>query len=68
MYRENAHTTVIGMAGAFGKMKVTSSNLPRRRQFWARAILVVRECQLSWIGCVSTGTDLPSHATEFGFY
>lgn len=33
------HTTVMGMLGALGKMKATSSNLPRRRQVSARAIL-----------------------------
>lgn len=27
------HTTVMGMLGALGKMKATSSNLLRRRQF-----------------------------------
>ena len=32
-------TTVIGMAGAFGKMKATSSNLPLLRQFSARLTL-----------------------------
>lgn len=39
-------TTVIGIAGALGKMKATSSNLPRRRQFCARDILVTDEGQL----------------------
>ena len=33
-------TTVMGIVGALGKMKATSSNLPRRRQFWARGILM----------------------------
>lgn len=32
------HTTVMGIIGAFGKTKATSSNMPRRRQFWASAI------------------------------
>lgn len=32
-------TTVIGMEGALGKIKATFSNLPRRRQFCASAIL-----------------------------
>jgi hypothetical protein len=32
-------TMVIGIVGAFGKMKATSSNFPRRRQFSASEIL-----------------------------
>lgn len=34
-------TTVIGIVGAFGKTNLTSSNLPRLRQFSARPILCV---------------------------
>lgn len=33
-------TTVIGMVGAFGKMKATSSNFPLLRQFSARLTLM----------------------------
>lgn len=34
-----ARTTVMGMFGAFGKMKATSGNLPRRLKFSAMGIL-----------------------------
>lgn len=37
------HTTVIGIMGALGKTNLTSSNLLRRRQFWARPTLDVVE-------------------------
>ncbi len=37
--RKVGQTIVIGIFGAFGKMNLMSSNLPRRRQFSASEIL-----------------------------
>lgn len=36
---EGDRTTVIGILGAFGKIKATSENFPRRRKFSAIGIL-----------------------------
>lgn len=48
---EDRHTTVIGMEGALGKIKETSSYISRRRQFWAIIILqsrhIINECSVT---------------------
>jgi hypothetical protein len=49
--RTFGRTTVIGIMGALGKTKLTSSNLLRRRQFCARPTLYVMNCQI--VSCYS---------------
>lgn len=64
--RSMRHTTVIGIIGAFGKTKAISSNIPRRRQFWARDILLIgREIyeHNSFTQRTRTNGKIPSSAT-----
>jgi hypothetical protein len=51
---------VIGIMGAFGNMKATSSNLPRRRQFSARETLGM--CPWVAFGGGSIGGYVPTRA------
>jgi hypothetical protein len=48
--------------GAFGKMKVTSSNKPRRRQLWARETLFDRLIRTRFMisSAIREGSGIPS--------
>lgn len=46
-WRGRRRTTVIGMLGAFGKMNLTSSNFPLRRQFSASPTLTASRIHVS---------------------
>lgn len=54
---EGRHTTVIGMEGALGKIKETSSYISRRRQFWAIIILQSRHINK----CSAAYTEYRAH-------